>query len=140
MITEQRRSLGPVQLQNKADYWNILSQRLDLPKENNGMYTLNSLQLLIKKSDAIQQIPRDALKKMRNSTQLVASLESQFLVAMLECYLEEKGQAPLRWETGSPPPIDYICRCIDYLDKDKKLDIWKRPPQDFTFLQGIHEE
>ena len=104
------------------------------------MYTIHSLKLLVNKSDSIQQIPLNALKKMKNSTQLVTSLEAQFLVAMLDAYLESKGQSPMRWEPGSPPPMDYICKCIDYLDKDGKLDIWKMPPKDFNMLKGIHQE
>ena len=140
-MEEEYRNLTPlIKLQTKCDSWNILQGRLSLPQEVNGIYSKKSLQLLLEKSDRIQQIPLNVLLKKRKSVDLVVSLQADYLIALLEAMLEAEGRASMCWEPGSNPPLDYICQCIDYLDTNHKIDIWKTPVEDFQILRNIGQE
>lgn len=140
-MEQERIGLNPaIQLQNKTDSWTILSYHYDMPENPTGMYSVDSLKLLLQKSDRIQKIPKNALMKMRPSSKLITSLSANYLIALLESLQQHEGRPTMGWSECSSPPIDYICKCIDYLDENKKLDIWERPPQDFDILPNIGQE
>ena len=137
----ERSQLNPsIQLQNKTDSWTILSYHYDMPDNPTGMYTVESLKLLLTNSNSIQKIPKNALMKMRTNSNLITPLSADFLVALLESLQQHEGRPTMGWSQTSSPPLDYICKCIDYLDRNKKLDIWERPPGDFNVLPNIGEE
>ena len=56
---------------------------------------------------------------------MIKAVKASFQAKIVEDYLSEKVMLPMGWNPQIPPPLDYVCRVLNWLDPMNTLEIFK---------------